>query len=93
MFLHNGCCETFELLGDYAVKSVGVIAEPEVSELVIQPEDLFLILGSDGVWEFISSQVSMIVCSKLLQHFFNRKQLILSNQSWLNKVRLELVRS
>jgi serine/threonine protein phosphatase PrpC len=44
-------------IGDYAVKDVGVIPEPEVKELTITAEDNFIIISSDGVWEFISSQV------------------------------------
>ncbi len=43
-------------IGDYAVKSIGVIAEPEITEYDIAPEDRFIILASDGVWEFLSSQ-------------------------------------
>ena len=44
-------------LGDFAVKAVGVTAEPEVKVFHISENDKFMILGSDGVWEFISSQV------------------------------------
>eukprot|EP00611_Tribonema_gayanum_P027397 TRINITY_DN6756_c0_g1_i1.p1 TRINITY_DN6756_c0_g1~~TRINITY_DN6756_c0_g1_i1.p1 ORF type:complete len:471 (+),score=133.79 TRINITY_DN6756_c0_g1_i1:2160-3572(+) len=43
-------------IGDHAVKGIGVIAEPEVTEHFLGPDDQFLILASDGVWEFISSQ-------------------------------------
>eukprot|EP00953_Heterococcus_sp_UTEX-ZZ885_P009015 5351-Heterococcus_DN1.PRE.1 len=43
-------------IGDHAVKSIGVIAEPEITEHTLGPDDTFMILASDGVWEFISSQ-------------------------------------
>lgn len=43
-------------IGDHAVKSVGVTAEPEVKIFEIDQHDKFMIMGSDGVWEFISSQ-------------------------------------
>lgn len=43
-------------IGDHAVKNIGVIAEPEVTLHTIGPDDSFLILASDGVWEFVSSQ-------------------------------------
>lgn len=44
-------------IGDHAVKGVGVVAEPEVLTHEVNPEeDRFLLLASDGVWEFISSQ-------------------------------------
>lgn len=41
--------------GDEVAASVGVIAEPEITEWSFKPEDKFMILASDGVWEFISS--------------------------------------
>ena len=46
----------FLILGDYAVKSVGVIPEPEINRYELSDGDRFLILASDGVWEFIESQ-------------------------------------
>ncbi|CAN0219870.1 unnamed protein product, partial [Discosporangium mesarthrocarpum] len=35
---------------------VGVIAEPEVTEYNVTERDEFLLLASDGIWEFISNQ-------------------------------------
>eukprot|EP00559_Dactyliosolen_fragilissimus_P005051 CAMPEP_0184869844 /NCGR_PEP_ID=MMETSP0580-20130426/35536_1 /TAXON_ID=1118495 /ORGANISM="Dactyliosolen fragilissimus" /LENGTH=583 /DNA_ID=CAMNT_0027371601 /DNA_START=104 /DNA_END=1855 /DNA_ORIENTATION=+ len=43
-------------LGDYAVKTVGVISTPVVTFHKLQSNDDFLILATDGVWEFISSE-------------------------------------
>jgi serine/threonine protein phosphatase PrpC len=43
-------------LGDHAVADIGVSAEAEVTESPIDPEDRCIILASDGVWEFITSQ-------------------------------------
>ena len=43
-------------IGDHAVKGIGVIAEPEITKHTLTPDDSFLILASDGIWEFISSQ-------------------------------------
>lgn len=40
------------------MKDVGVIAEPEVKEFDVTSDDVFMIMASDGVWEFIPSQVS-----------------------------------
>merc|ERR1711916_92191 len=54
-------------LGDFAVKSVGVIAEPEVKVFEIEDEvDEFLIMASDGVWEFIGSQEAVDIVSQKL---------------------------
>lgn len=35
---------------------MGVIALPEVTEYLLTAEDEFLVLASDGVWEFIDNQ-------------------------------------
>lgn len=43
-------------LGDFIASELGVTAEPEVTRLNIGKEDRFIILASDGVWEFITSQ-------------------------------------
>ncbi len=49
-------------IGDHVVKQVGVIAEPEVKVFDLDLEhDQFLILASDGVWEFISSQEAISI--------------------------------
>ena len=43
---------TFE---DEIAPSVGVIAEPEIFDYYLIHEVKFLLLASDGIWEFISS--------------------------------------
>ena len=40
-------------IGDQCVKHVGVTAEPDLREYVFQPNDAFVCLASDGVWEFL----------------------------------------
>lgn len=39
------------------MKAVGVIPEPEVKIFDLDDSDQFMIMASDGVWEFITSQV------------------------------------
>lgn len=48
-------------IGDHAVKDVGVIAEPVVTFHDVEKNDDFLILASDGVWEFISSEEAVAI--------------------------------
>lgn len=50
-------------IGDQIAKSIGVTAEPEISEFnLIEAKPKFLIVASDGVWEFLSNhQVTQIV--------------------------------
>ena len=42
--------------GDYFGSIAGVIAEPEVTEYFLKEEDKFMILASDGLFEFMGSQ-------------------------------------
>lgn len=48
-------------LGDQVAKRIGVNPMPECLEYEVQPQDRFLILASDGVWEFMSSQEAVDV--------------------------------
>eukprot|EP00656_Telonema_subtile_P007526 TRINITY_DN1352_c0_g1_i1.p1 TRINITY_DN1352_c0_g1~~TRINITY_DN1352_c0_g1_i1.p1 ORF type:complete len:463 (-),score=93.33 TRINITY_DN1352_c0_g1_i1:334-1722(-) len=43
-------------LGDHILAKYGVIAEPEITTHDITSNDSVMILASDGIWEFISSQ-------------------------------------
>jgi len=54
-------------IGDHAVKSVGVIAEPVVSVHTVDEElDDFVIIATDGVWEFISSEDAVDIVGRYL---------------------------
>jgi serine/threonine protein phosphatase PrpC len=37
--------------GDYVASQVGVIAIPEIIKHTIRPQDKFLVIASDGIWE------------------------------------------
>ncbi len=41
--------------GDKVAATVGVICEPEIIEWKLTSEDKFLIVASDGLWEFLDS--------------------------------------
>lgn len=57
-------------IGDHAVKGVGVIAEPVVTmHDLCEEEDEFMILATDGVWEFISSEDAVEIVAR---HLYNR---------------------
>lgn len=43
-------------LGDDIVRSVGVICDPEIREIELEEQDKFIIIASDGLWEFISNR-------------------------------------
>jgi serine/threonine protein phosphatase PrpC len=50
--------------GDRVAHSVGVIVEPEIKEYYFKDEDMFIVLGSDGLFEFISSQEVVDIVKK-----------------------------
>ena len=41
--------------GDHCAAQVGVITDPEVLELNLSEQDKFIVIASDGVWEFLSN--------------------------------------
>ena len=49
-------------LGDEVAEEIGVIATPEVSTRDLTPEDRILILASDGIFEFLTSQQVVDLC-------------------------------
>jgi serine/threonine protein phosphatase PrpC len=53
-------------IGDHAVKKVGVTADPEVLVFDVEDNDCFMVMASDGVWEFISSQESVEIVQACL---------------------------
>ena len=42
--------------GDHLAHTIGVTCEPEIIEIEFNEEDKFIILASDGIWEFMSNQ-------------------------------------
>ncbi|CAE7621344.1 unnamed protein product [Symbiodinium sp. KB8] len=46
-------------LGDSVAHTAGVISEPELTEAEVGPNVKTLIMGSDGLWEFISNQEAL----------------------------------
>ena len=57
--------------GDEVAASVGTISEPEIEEFDITNDDKFIIIASDGIWEFISSQE----CVNFIKDFYLKKDL------------------
>ena len=52
--------------GDEIAHTVGVITEPEINEYLFSEEDKFIIIASDGLWEFISSDE----CIGMVKEFY-----------------------
>ena len=43
-------------MGDKIGAQAGVIAEPEILEFTTQPSDKFIVIASDGVWEYLTNE-------------------------------------
>lgn len=51
-------------IGDSVSHTVGVTHIPEIFSHKIQEEDEFLVLGSDGVWEFVENDEALAIVEK-----------------------------
>ena len=54
-------------LGDAAAERIGVIADPEVRRRDIGKHDSFVILATDGVWEFVNNQEGVDLVAALVR--------------------------
>ena len=57
--------------GDRVAATVGVMSEPEIKEFKFEEGDKFMIIASDGIWEFISSQE----CINIIKGFYDKNDL------------------
>jgi len=57
--------------GDRVAATVGVMSEPEIKEFLFEEGDKFMIIASDGIWEFISSQE----CVDFIKDFYDKNDL------------------
>eukprot|EP01070_Trichotokara_eunicae_P007223 Trichotokara_eunicae@DN5325_c0_g1_i1.p1 len=69
-------------IGDTVGVQAGVTSEPEVSEVPIAQEDVFVIVASDGVWEFITSAEAVSMVSQLGPARVQQAADDLSKESW-----------
>ena len=58
--------------GDYFGSRAGVISEPEVSEYFFKPEDKFMVLASDGLFEFMDSQI----CVDIIKDYYDKNDIV-----------------
>ena len=54
--------------GDRVAATVGVISEPEIIEYEFKGDEKFMLIASDGVWEFISSEE----CMNMIKVFYDK---------------------
>ena len=58
--------------GDYFASIAGTIVVPEIKEHILVPEDKFLILASDGLFEFISSEEA----GKIVKNYYTKNDIV-----------------
>jgi serine/threonine protein phosphatase PrpC len=51
-------------IGDLKGKECGLIAEPEIIEFILDDRSKYMIICSDGVWEFLSNENVMEIANK-----------------------------
>ena len=51
-------------VGDLGFTKVGVTHEPTVSDRTIEHEDEWIIMASDGIWEFITNREAVEIVRK-----------------------------
>eukprot|EP01071_Lankesteria_metandrocarpae_P006326 Lankesteria_metandrocarpae@DN4318_c0_g1_i1.p1 len=51
-------------IGDSVGSAVGVISDPDLLVVDLTGEDDFIVIATDGVWEFVSSQEAVDFCAK-----------------------------
>jgi serine/threonine protein phosphatase PrpC len=76
-------------IGDLIATTVGVIPDPEVIEYELNENSLYMIMCSDGVWEFLSNRDVMEISKKyyMLNDFrkMNKKIVKESIEKWKNE--------
>lgn len=48
-------------IGDVVAQSIGIICVPDISEVLLTEEDEFIVLCTDGVWEYVSEKEAVDV--------------------------------
>ncbi|KAK8814239.1 hypothetical protein WA158_008101 [Blastocystis sp. Blastoise] len=67
-------------LGDKIAHTVGVISEPDIFEHTLTDKDRILMVGSDGIWEFISNREALDILTNSITVKISLDNLI--NTAW-----------
>ena len=76
-------------IGDMDAKKVGVIPNPQIIEYNLNPTSKYMIICSDGIWEFISNEE----CMKIANRYYLRSDAVglcndltnISTANWLKE--------
>ena len=59
----GGVLAVSRAFGDHALRNSGLIATPYVTKITLQNYDKYLVIASDGIWDEVSDQDSINLCS------------------------------
>jgi len=69
-------------IGDTVGVSAGVTSTPDISSKKLQPDWRFLLLCSDGVWEFINSQEAVDIVGRFSASEAQKASEALASEAW-----------
>jgi serine/threonine protein phosphatase PrpC len=52
--------------GDWSLKTLGVIVDPHVTKIVLNEDDLYCVIASDGIWDVIKDEDCMALANMKL---------------------------
>lgn len=71
-------------MGDAIAEEIGVFAEPEFYSKEITDDDQVLVLGSDGIFEFLSNQKVIDICTQSLSPTEACEEIVMrSYEEWM----------
>jgi serine/threonine protein phosphatase PrpC len=53
-------------LGDGCAHQLGVISDPEVTRHQLTPEDRFMLIATDGLWDSLDNEKAVYICQKFV---------------------------
>lgn len=56
-------------IGDQIASTVGVACEPEIRNVVLKEEDKFILMATDGIWEYLTNNN----CVEIVSKFYKKK--------------------
>ena len=58
----SGTLAITRAMGDHIYKSQGLSAKPTIQKHILKPFDKFLVIASDGVWDFVEESEVIGLC-------------------------------
>ena len=76
-------------IGDFCGEPVGITSVPELTIQEISENDMFVLVCSDGVWEFITSEEAVLICARYGRDRAQKAAEELAIEAWKRWVKLD----